>query len=73
MIDLGKLREIWEKESPCCRSCGWCNAFFELEDAIEIEEENDVRTVYSAPCRSKDADDAYTHRGYLLYVPKDKP
>lgn len=65
------LEDMWRKETPSCRTCGWCNAFYEIEDAIVKEGEYDGYEMYWAPCRSKDAEDTWEHKVYYLYVSKD--
>jgi hypothetical protein len=58
-----RLEKAFMEQSPSCLSCGWSNAFFELEF-----EPTGKCGEYWAACMSKDADDSETHRGYYLYL-----
>ncbi len=72
ILDLKKIEAEWNKQVPSCASCDWCNAFYEIEDRIVREPDIEGYEFYTAPCRSKDADDSDMHRGYFLYVQKRK-
>jgi len=68
-----ELEEAFEAQEPSCLSCGWMNAFYELGwwdfTGVVLE---DGRKEYHTQCRSKDADDPSTHRGYFIYLRKEE-
>jgi len=60
---LERIERAFQEQEPSCLSCGWMNAFFELGEWEETKPGE-----YRAHCRSKDADDSDSHRGYYVYL-----
>lgn len=63
------LELAWKEQAPTCGSCGWANAFYEIEDGLEQVKDTETEIVYHVPCRSEN-EDAWNHRGSRLYLPK---
>lgn len=62
-----KLAEAWEKQKPCCLSCGWCPVFHEIGED-DLQPTGDRSGEYHANCVSEDAYDTRDHRGYYVYL-----
>lgn len=58
-----KLEKAWREQTPSCLTCGWSPEFYEVE-----LEETGKPGEYHADCVSKDAADAWSHRGHYLYI-----
>lgn len=61
-----QLEKAFNEQEPVCQSCGWANAYYELE-WTEVGIAYGMREFHSQ-CRSKDAEDSENHRGYCIYL-----
>lgn len=59
------LEKAWHTQSPSCGSCGWSNAFYEIEDTLEPTGKPGE---YRAQCVSKDDENSASHRGSYVYL-----
>lgn len=59
-----KLAEAWEKQKPCCLSCGWCPVFHDI-DEDDLQPTGNRPGEYHAHCTADDNED---HRGYYVYL-----
>lgn len=68
--EISNIEEVWRKDTPGCLSCGWCPAFYEIEDLLTKDGVKQIENfeVYWAPCINPE--DNSDHRGHYVYVPK---
>lgn len=61
--EYDKLESLYKEQEPCCYSCGWLPAFYELHFYEEGPGE------YHAACVNPEDPECGTHRGHYLYEP----